>query len=56
MTLTSVREGDIIRADSQHYQVLAVEKGAVVVRGIGRAGIRTVKARAVEAHWKRTKR
>lgn len=55
MSLAGVKAGDIIRADQQHCHVIDVEHGGLRVQPIGRSpGARTVKARQVEAHWRRT--
>lgn len=59
MTLARVRVGDIVEVDGLgHAKVLDVGPGCVRVQPIGRseAMARTVRARQVVAHWRRTGR
>jgi hypothetical protein len=55
MRLTGIKVGDIARVDQQHCHVIAVEKGRLHVRPIGRSAYRWAKACQVEAHWARRK-
>lgn len=55
MTLSSVREGDIVQADGIFYRVVALpERGQITGEELcGAHCLRRLKARQVEAHWKR---
>lgn len=56
MTIAGVRKGDIIRAAGSHALVIDCERGRLNVQWIGTNNTRWVKAREVEAHWRRSKR
>lgn len=55
MTLQGVRDGDIVRvAGSLAYVIANPKEGRVLVRWANSQSTRIVKARELEAHWKRT--
>lgn len=68
MTLTGIREGDIIRCDIRgdcFYAIVStpagdehLERGSIMVSPIsnGRGPVRIVKAREVIDHWRKSKR
>ena len=55
MRLIGVKIGDIVRVDGTLGEVLEVERGALLVRWLGREQIRRVKAGEVSAVWKRAR-
>jgi len=52
MRLTTVRPGDIVRADDLHGIVLRKERGKVVVQGICSKAIRHVRSDEISQHWR----
>jgi hypothetical protein len=52
--LSSVKPGDIVRADGWHAVVIRKDRRALVVQGICNASMRRLLADEVEAHWRRS--
>jgi hypothetical protein len=56
MTLAGVKPGDVVRVAASHAVVLEKERGRLLVLWIGSNSSRWVKARELEAHWRRAGR
>jgi hypothetical protein len=57
MSLAGINPGDIVRAGIHHGEVRVRERGRLLVRWLGNGtSERWIKAREVEAHWRRTKK
>jgi len=56
MTLAGIRHGDIVRVAGGYGMVVAINPGRLHIEWLGTSNLRPVKAREVEAHWRRTKK